>query len=388
MATGEPDYRYGNEASQVLQNVPVPLRTAAAWSWRLIVIGIVLLALLSMLAKLAGLVVPLIIALIIAAPLSSLVTSLERRGVPRGLASISVVLALLTSIITLAVLAGQNFISSLDSLRAKAGEGLRSLISWLSEGPLNIDAEQANAYLDNLGETIRENSSTIISGALSVTGTVGLLVAGVILALFGLFFFLKDGRQIWEWVIGHFPESVRPSIDYAGGRSWDTLGRYARTSVFVSFVDAVGIGLGAWIIGVPLALPIAILVFLTAFIPMVGALLSGLVAVMVAFLQGGWVMALLMLGVVVLVQQLEGSVLYPWLFGKAVSVHPLAILLSISIGATFAGIAGALLAVPTLAVFKSFVDGLRRSGVGPTQAIPTVTADQARDRKARAARKG
>jgi len=206
-----------------------------------------------------------------------------------------------------------------------------------------------------------------------------LVSAGALIALFCLFFFLRDGRGMWLWLVGLLPEQARERTDFAGRAGWATLGAYTRTSVFVAFVDSVGIGLGAWILGLPLALPIAILVFLGSFIPIVGATVTGAVAVLVALVDGGWVTALIMLGIVILVQQLEGSILYPWLFGRAAAVHPVAILLTVAAGTIVAGMVGALLAVPLLALTKSFISGLRRSGVGPTTAIPIQRAPTTAD---------
>jgi len=151
---------------------------------------------------------------------------------------------------------------------------------------------------------------------------------------------------------------MRKSLDRAGKAGWTSLGHYTQTSAFVALVDAVGIGLGAQLLGVPLALPIGIMVFLFSFVPMFGASISGAVAVLVGLVDGGWVTALLMVGVVLFVQQTEGNILYPWLFGKAASVHPMAILLAVSSGTLLAGLAGAVIAVPILAFSVAFGRGL------------------------------
>jgi predicted PurR-regulated permease PerM len=169
----------------------------------------------------------------------------------------------------------------------------------------------------------QDNAWGLASGALSVTGVVGGLVAGVIIALLSLFFFLRDGRVIWSWIADLVPgEEASARVDRAGMGAWRMLRKYTQTSVFVAFVDAVGIGAVAWILGVPLAFPIAILTFVTSFIPLVGAGIAGVVATLIALVDGGWTTAAFMLAGVLLVQQIEGNVLYPWLFGKAVSIHP------------------------------------------------------------------
>ncbi len=362
--------RQDDEVPDILEHVPVPLRVAGAWSWRLIVVGVVLLAIFTVVARLAALVVPVAVALLIAAPLGSVVAWLAHHGFSRGWAALTTLLALITAVLGLIALASTTVISGIDELKQQASDGLHTLIDWLSSGPLNISAEQIQSYLDRAGQTLQDNSSGIVARALSVGSTVGLVTAGAILALFCLFFFLKDGRQIWLDIVQIFPRRARTQIDYAGSAAWQTLARYARTSVFVALVDATGIGLGAWILGLNLWVPIFIVVFLTSFIPLIGATLSGMVAVLVAVVEGGWVKAVIMVGIVLIVQQVEGNVLYPYLFGKAASVHPIAILLTVGIGGIVGGLVGALLAVPILAFTKTFIEGLRKTGLGPTTEIP------------------
>ncbi len=378
MPTQEPNYRY-TEAPSILEHVPVPLRVAGAWSWRLVVVGVVAVALTTVVATLAPIIVPVSIAVLIAAPMERMATWLGSKGIPRTLASLSLVLGLIGLVAGLLAAAGQSVASGLGELKDKALAGIDTLVDWLVTGPLQVSEAELRDYLDRAGETLQDNSAGLVSGAVSVTATVGLVSAGALIALFCLFFFLRDGRAMWLWLVGLLPEEARERTDFAGRAGWATLGAYSRTSVFVAFVDAVGIGLGAWILGLPLALPIAIVVFLGSFVPIVGATVTGAVAVLVALVDGGWATALIMLGIVILVQQLEGSILYPWLFGKAADVHPVAILLTVAAGAIVAGMVGALLAVPLLALTKSFITGLRRSGVGPTTAIPIQRGPKAAD---------
>jgi predicted PurR-regulated permease PerM len=176
------------------------------------------------------------------------------------------------------------------------------------------------------------------------------VLTGLFLTLFTTYFFLAQGTSIWAWLVRLLPREARRPIDEAGRRGWVTLTAFVRATIIVAFTDALGIGLGALILGVPLVLPLAVLVFLAAFVPVVGALISGSVAVLVALVAVGPVKALIMLGVVIAVQQLESHVLQPFLLGRAVSVHPLAVILGIAAGALTAGILGALFAVPLVAV--------------------------------------
>jgi predicted PurR-regulated permease PerM len=296
---------------------------------------------------------------LIAAPLEQVVGKLEKRGWKRGLAAITLLFGLILVVLGMLAAAGREFISGWDDLKVRASAGLDRIIEWLADSPLNLDPVEAREYIDNFGDTLAANKGGLVSGALSVTSTVGALLAGALIALICLYFFLQDGRRLWIPIVRLFPKETRDDLDRAGTAAWGALAAFTKTSVFVAFVDALGIGLAAWILGLPLALPIGILVFLGSFIPTFGSLITGLMAVLVALVDGGVTKAIIMLVLVMVIQQVEGTILYPWLFGKQASLHPLAIILSLSVGTIFAGIAGALLAVPALAVVKAFYAELR-----------------------------
>lgn len=180
-------------------------------------------------------------------------------------------------------------------------------------------------------------------------------MTGALIALFVLVFFLLEGQRIWAFLVGMLPRQARPAADGAGRKGWTSLVSYVRVQVFVAAVDALGIGVGAAILGVPLALPLGILVFVSSFIPVVGALVSGAVAVLLALVANGPTNAVIMLIIVVAVQQVESHVLQPLVMGRAVALHPVAVILAVAAGSYIAGIAGALFAVPTLAVTNSAV---------------------------------
>ncbi|WNM25060.1 AI-2E family transporter [Demequina capsici] len=340
--------------------VPTWLRVAAAWGWRLIVVGVVVVAAGSLFTTVSTIVIPVIIALFIAAPLEVVVGWLQRWRIPRGLGAAIAILGLFVVVSALIVLAGAEIVAGFDSLKNAALQGFNELIAWLSDGPLHISADQLQQARDNIVALVQGNALGLASGALSFTGTIGGLVAGTVIALLSLFFFMRDGATMWGWAVGVLPEDNIDQVDRAGRNAWHTLRRYTQTSVFVAFVDAVGIGLGAWILGVPLALPIAILVFLFSFIPMFGATISGIIAVLVALVDGGPITAVWMMVVVLAVQQIEGNVLYPWLFGKVSSLHPMVILLTVSTGTLLLGLVGAIIAVPVVAFFTAFGRGLRK----------------------------
>lgn len=359
-------------------SVPWPLVITAAWAWRLIVIGVVVAFAFTVFARLGQVLVPLVIAVLIAAPLERLVTRMARHRIPRSLGALIVILGLIVVVGGLATIAGTSIASAFSRLREAALAGFDTFIEWLSTGPLNIPQERVSEVTGEIEHWVQENWQGVASGALSFTGTVGAVLAGLVIALIGLFFVLRDGREMWLWFTRLIGGHNADRIDRAGRNSWITLRHYTQTSAFVALVDAAGIGLAAWILGIPLALPIAITVFLFSFIPMFGATISGAIAVAVALVDGGWVKALVMLGAVLLVQQLEGSLLYPWLFGKASDIHPMVILLSVSAGTLLAGFVGAVVAVPLVAFTIAFIVGLRKEFVvtepPPISAqLPTIT---------------
>ncbi|OUM40912.1 AI-2E family transporter [Arthrobacter sedimenti] len=336
-------------------DVPFALRVAASWSWRLglvVVVGGVLIYLLS---QVSLLVIPLMIAGLLAALLLPLKNALRRRGAPNGLA-VAVTLVGFFGLITAALLlVGSQLALGLSSLWAEARAGMQQMLDWLAQGPLQLTATQIDQYLQDIGDALQNNSASILNGALSFGTTAGHVGAGTLLTVFALIFFLLDGGRIWRFVVGLAPLPARAALDGAGRRGWMSMASYVRVQMLVAAVDAIGIGVGAAVIGVPLALPLGVLVFIGSFIPIVGALATGSVAVLLALVANGWVNALVMLAIVLLVQQLEGHVLQPLIMGPAVALHPLAVVLAVAGGTLLAGIPGALFSVPILAVLNTSV---------------------------------
>ena len=330
--------------------VPAGVKAASEWSWRLLLIAAGLFGLALLVRSVSQVVVPIAIALLLTALLRPIALRL-RAVMPAGAAAGLTVVTTIVVITTLLTLVGSQFTSGLSDLTSKLADGLSQIRDWVRT-TFNITDAQFNDYFD----TIRDQVSS--SGNLGDTATAfGLtathFVAGVFIALFALFFFLYDGPRIWAWVVRLFPRTARDRVDSSAVIAWDQLSAFVRATMIVAFVDAVGIGVGAAILKVPFAFAIGILVFLLAFIPIVGALLSGFVAVVLALVAHGPGVALIMLAVVIGVQQLESHVLQPFLLGKAVSVHPLAVILAIAIGSITAGIVGALVAVPFAAVVNA-----------------------------------
>lgn len=334
------------------------VRRAAAWSWRLLVILAAVVALLWVVKKLEIIVVPVLLALMISALLVPAVDWLDRRGLPRGGAVALVLLggfAILGGILSFVII---QFIYGLPDLTKQVERSIDSTRRWLIEGPAHLRGEQ----IDNAGnaaiQALHNNQSKLTSGALSTAATVTELVTAAVLVLFTLIFFLYGGRNIWQYVVKIFPTDVRARVMAAGRAGYGSLISYVRATFLVALTDAAGVGTGLAIMGIPLALPLASIVFLGAFIPLIGALVSGLLAVVVALLAKGIVYALITLGLLIAVNQLEAHLLQPLVMGRAVSIHPLAVVLAISTGGVLAGIVGALLAVPTVAFLNNAIQVL------------------------------
>jgi predicted PurR-regulated permease PerM len=337
-----------------LAEVPYGLRVSAAWSWRLLLIGVVIYLLGKGFVMFELLVVPLLVSLLLVAlvrPIQqALARNSERPGLPNSAAALLTLLLTLGLVAALMTLIGQQVVTGFADLRDDAADGLTELQKQLANSPLHLTNAQLDSYVQQASEAVRGNSGTVVSSALTVTSTAGHLLTGFFLVLFSSYFFLAGGEGIWSWVVGLFPRQVRPRVRGAGVRAWATLTSFVRATLIVALVDGLGVGIGAAILGVPLALPLGVLVFLGAFVPIVGALVSGIVAVLVALVSGGPVEALIMLAIVIGVQQVEAHALQPFLLGRAVQVHPLGVILAIAAGVLLAGIVGALFAVPLVAV--------------------------------------
>ena len=331
------------------------VRKAAAWCWRLLVILAAVLALLWLVATLQVIVVPVALAVMVTALMLPAVDWLDRRGIPRGGA---VALVLLTGI---AVFGGimtfvvSQFVSGLPSLTEQVTRSIDNASKWLIEGPAHLSHEQIEKAGEAAVKALRDNQEKLTTGALSTAATLGEILTGALLMLFTLIFLLYGGREIYGYLTKIVPAATRQRVRDAGRAGFGSLIGYVRATFLVALVDAVGIGTGLAVMGVPLALPLASLVFLGAFIPVVGAVITGMLAVVVALLAKGFIYAMITLGLIIAIMQLESHVLQPLLMGRAVSIHPLAIVLAIATGGVLAGIAGALLAVPILAFLNSAI---------------------------------
>ncbi|MCL2516847.1 MAG: AI-2E family transporter [Microbacteriaceae bacterium] len=344
-----------SEAQRVDESLPRGVLLASAWSWRLLLIGAAIAVLVFVVAELRLIVIPVLVAVLLSALLVPLRDWMVAHRVPRPLAILGCMLATLVVVGGLLYLAGQQIRREAHTLQHQTMAAIDSARTWLLGPPFNLTDRQIDAWIAEITKAVHTDGQLLISGALSVGSTLGHFLTGLLLVLFSTLFILIDGAGIWRWMVSVFPRRARHVADAAGRAGWATLQSFVRVQILVASIDAVGIGLGAFLLGLPLAVPIGVLVFLGSFIPIVGAVVTGALAVLVALLYKGLWFALIMLGIVLLVQQVESHVLQPLIMGSAVKVHPLAVVLVVAAGSLLAGITGALFAVPFAAVLNAII---------------------------------
>ncbi|MFF2998172.1 AI-2E family transporter [Streptomyces sp. NPDC057950] len=337
--------------------VPWGMRVAAEAGWRFLVLAAAVWVLMRVIGSVRLVVLAFVVALLITALLEPTVSRLQRGGLPRGPATAVtaicgfVVLGLVGWFVVWQVL------DNVDSLSGRLQDGVEQLKQWLLQSPFHVTEKQINDVAKNLSDAIGSTSQITSTGLQGVT-VLAEALTGMLLTMFSTLFLLYDGRRIWEWTLKLVPAEARPEVASAGPRAWRTLTAYARGTMIVAFIDALFIGVGIYFLGVPLAVPIGVVIFLSSFVPLVGAVASGAIAVVVALVTQGVFTALMVLVVVLLVQQIEGHVLQPFILGQAVRVHPLAVVLAVATGGLVAGIGGAVVAVPLVAVVNTVVGHL------------------------------
>ena len=341
-------------------DIPYGVVVAAAWSWRVLLIIVMTAVAVWLLSHVSLLIIPILIAALLATLLQPAHRILLKIKFPPVLSSLTLTVSLVLVVVALFTLAGQQLAAGFATMQASVSAGFRDFIALLESWGVSLQQLDYQVLLDDLAETLQANTGAILTGALGFGSTATNIGAGIVMALFALIFFLKDGPKIWAFLLNFVPRNHRRAVDGAGYAGWGSLGAYVRVQIFVAFVDAVGIGVGAWLLGVPLAMPLGVLVFLGSFIPIVGAVLTGAVAVLLALVANGWVNALIMLTIVLAVQQLESNVLQPIVMGAAVNLHPLAVFLAVSAGIATLGLVGAVFAVPIMAFINEFVKYLSR----------------------------
>jgi predicted PurR-regulated permease PerM len=339
--------------------LPRPLLISTAACWRFLVITAALYLLGRAVADLAAVVVPIAIAVLLAALLSPALDRLIRRGVPRAAATAAVLIGALAVLGGLLIFVVISFVHGVPGLSSQLASTIDSITTWLATGPPHLSAHQLANVRANLRTALNTHQRTLTTGALTTAATIGKSLTQLLLVLFTLAVLLHGGADMWRLLLRTVPERVRGRVEIAGRHSLGALTSYVRATAAVAVVDTSAIGLGLAILGVPLAVPISALVFLGAFVPILGTVAMGGIAVLVALIAKGVVSALILLGVVIAVIQLESHIVQPLLLARAVKLHPLAIVLVIATGLLIAGIAGALLAVPLLAVLNSAIRSLR-----------------------------
>ncbi|MFF5182516.1 AI-2E family transporter [Streptomyces sp. NPDC000345] len=342
-----------------VEAVPWGVRVAAEAGWRLLVLAGTVWVLMKVISAVQLVVLAFVVALLLTALLEPTVARLKRRGVPQGFATA------LTAILGFVVIGLMGWfvtwqvMENIDNLSDQVQDGIDDLRRWLLNSPFHVTDKQINGIAENLRDAIGANTDSITSAGLEGVTVVVEALTGILLAFFSTLFLLYDGRRIWEWTLKLVPAVARPGVAGAGPRAWATLTAYVRGTVVVALIDAIFIGLGIYFLDVPMAVPLAVFIFLFSFIPLVGAVASGALAVVVALVTQGVFTAVMTLAVVLAVQQIEGHILQPFILGRAVRVHPLAVVLAVASGGMVAGIGGAVVAVPLVAVTNTVVGYLR-----------------------------
>jgi predicted PurR-regulated permease PerM len=344
--------------------VPGWLQTGAAWSWRLLLLATAIYLIARVIGVLYIVVVPCIAALLLTALLQPLTARLRRAGLP-GLAATWCTLLIAALVLGGLVMLVTNRVSAdYPALVEEARRTTTQVEAWLSGPPFHVKSSSVQKALNDIPGYLSKHKA-LVEGTVVTGGKIAAeFFGGLVLMLFVMFFLIKDGERIWTWLLGGLRTGTAERVNRAGRAAWLAVVYYMRGTVAVAAIHALVIGLTLYIMGVPLVIPLAVLVFLAAFVPLVGLLVAGALAILVTLAAKGWVAALVLLVVLIIEDQLEGHLLQPQLVGRVIRLHPLAIILSLAVGSVLAGIAGAVVAVPVVAVITRAVPELRRPDPG------------------------
>lgn len=364
--------------------VPWSMRVGAEVGWRLLVLAGTVWVLMKVIGAVQLVVLAFVAALLITALLQPFVARMKRAGVPEGLATAITFIGGFVLMGLVGWFVAWQVMDNIDNLSSSLQDGITELKKWLLNSPFHVTEDQITQVAKNLSDAVGSNTKAVTDAGLQGVTVVVELLTGILLAMFSTLFLLHDGPNIWNWVLKLFPAAARDGLAGAGPRAWRTLTLYVRGTVIVALIDAIFIGIGLYFLRVPMAMPLAVVIFLSAFVPLVGAVASGFLAVVVALVADGPFTALMVLLVVLAVQQIEGHILQPFILGRAVRVHPLAVVLSVAAGSMIAGIGGAVVAVPLVAVINTVVGYLRchaaavaAGAPGPHGATVVETAPEA-----------
>lgn len=326
------------------------LRTSALVSGELLLVLAMLAVSLWVLGRMWSVVWPLVVGLLLTTLTWPLTRFLRRNGWKPALAASAVTVLFLLVATGVVALIAVPVASQSGELADGVVEGIQRLREWAAGPPLNIGDAQINKAFDTAVARAQEGLGSMVTAVVAGVGTVVNGVVTAVLALFLMFFFLKDGPRFLPWLARQLPGRLATDVPTVAARGWDTLSAFVRSQAAVGLLDAVLIGLGLWVLKVPLVLPLAVLTFVSAFVPIVGALFAGFVAVLIALVYNGPTDALIVLAIIVVVQQLEGNVFQPIIQSRGLGLHAAVVLLAVTLGGSLAGIVGSLLAVPAAAL--------------------------------------
>lgn len=362
------------------------LRSSAVVSLQIVLVVAAFWVLMWVLGKLWVILLPVLFAIIVCTVLWPPARWMRNRGVPAAAASLVMMLlavGVFAGVISLIV---PSIVSQAPELASRATDGVHKLQDWIQGPPLNVKDEQLDNMVGTVTDKLQSSASSIAEGVFSGVGTATSILVTLFTALILVFFFLKDGPKFIPWLDRTAGKPSGTHIGEVLTRMWNSLGGFIRTQAIVSFVDAALIGAGLFILGVPLAGVLVVITFLGGFIPIVGAFVAGALAVLIALVSNGLTTALIVLGIILAVQQLEGNVLQPWLQSKSMDLHAVIVLLAVTLGGTLFGITGAFLAVPAAAALAVILRYLNeqiaeRAGetLPPTNTPVSAHAGEVRD---------
>jgi putative heme transporter len=352
------------------------LRAASQVSLQMLLILLLTAVALWLMGRMWPVIWPVVIALLLTTLTWPLNGFLRRHGWRPALAASTVTTLFLLLAAGAVVLIVAPVVAQSDQLADGVVDGIQQLRVWAAGPPLNIGDDQINQGFETALDRVRDSVGSIVSLTLDGVSSVINGVVTTVLAVFLMFFFLKDGPRFLPWLTRQLPGRLAVDAAIVTVRGWETLGAFVRSQAFVGLLDAVLIGLGLWLVGVPLVLPLAVLTFIAAFIPIIGALFAGFVAVLIALVSNGPTDALIVLAIIIVVQQLEGNVFQPMIQSRGLGLHAGVVLLAVTLGGSLAGIIGSLLAVPIAALIAVVWNYVREQLSDPTPAVaPDVAPD-------------
>lgn len=352
------------------EGVTIPVRIAAAWAWRIIVIAAAGYLVVKALGLIPVVSIAFIVSLLFTAVLQPIERGLNKRvGAPKWAA---VAISLLLGVAVVGVLVWfiyQQISLHYQDLLDQLAVSVKNFTQWLRDGPLHLRDDQITSLNKSAQDAFKSRQGELVGGAVATVSIVSHMAAGLFLAVLSTFFLLKEGDQIWAWVVGWFPRDVAPKIDRGGRGGWFALGGYMRGQTAIAVIHAVTMGAVLGILKVPLAIALSVVIFLGSYVPIVGITVSGVMCTAVAFIEHGVWTAAIVAGMILLLAQVEAHLAGPLIMAHQVKIHPLAVAISVLAGATLAGIAGALLAVPLVAFAHAAGKAMRHPGEPVADAV-------------------